>query len=191
MRQFFASIIILLVMVNPVQADIFNIQLGSDSGRFLYATEVSSGRYGPIDMDLGFYFDDQDDYLGHIGLLVRNDTLNNPFVISVGTRLYYGDVGNAPTQTNADVGALAIGGEVLFIPDNLGGLGFGFHYYIAPSIVSFLDAEGFTEYGVRLDYAVTPQASIYIGYHKIEADLDNGTDIEIDSSSFIGLSLRF
>ena len=191
MRQFFASIVILLSMATPVQADIFNVQLGSESGRIIYATEVFSGRYGPVDMELGFYFNDQDDYIGHAGLLVRNDTMNNPLVISIGTRLYYGDVGNAPTQTNADVGALAIGGELLYIPDNLGGLGFGFHYYVAPSIVAFFDADSFTEYGVRLDYAVTPQASIYIGYQKVETDLENGTDLEIDSSTFFGVSLRF
>lgn len=191
MRQFMIYLVMLFLTINTARADMFNIQLSSESGRFIYATEVFGGQYGPVDMELGLYFNEDDDTVGHVGMLVRNDTLDNPLVISVGARLYYGDVGNSPTQLKSDVGAMAIGGELLFIPDNLGGLGFGFHYYVAPSIVSFFDADGFTEYGVRLDYALTQQASVYIGYQKIEADLDNGTKLEIDSSGFFGIGLRF
>jgi hypothetical protein len=191
MRQLLATIILLISSFSSLQAGNLNIQLGSESGRFLYASEAFAGRFGPVDMEFALFFNDEEDYLGHIGLLVRNDTMDNPFVISVGTRLYYGDVGNAPTQTNADIGGIAIGGEVLFIPDNLGGLGFGIHYYYVPGIVAFMDAEDITEYGARLEYAITQQASIYIGYQKIEAGLENGTDLEIDDNTHIGISLRF
>ena len=191
MRRLLSLLFLFLITDTVVVADTLNIQLGSSAGRFTYASEMFGGQYGPVDLEAGIFFDEQDDVLAHLGLLVRNDTLDNPFVISIGTRLYLADVGNDPGETSADVGGLAIGGEVLFIPDNLGGLGFGFHYFIAPSIVSFLDAEGITEYGVRLDYAITEQASVYIGYQKIEADLENGETLEVDSSGFVGIGMRF
>lgn len=186
------SLLCLLFITNTVAvADTLNIQLGGSAGRFTYASEMFGGQYGPVDLEAGIYFDEEDDTLLHLGLLVRNDTLDNPLVISIGTRLYLADAGNDPNQPPADVGALAIGGELLYIPDNLGGLGFGIHYFIAPSIVSFMDAEGLTEYGVRVDYAITKQASVYVGYQKIEAELDSGVDLEIDSSAFVGISMRF
>lgn len=191
MRQLLATIVLLISSVSSLQAGNLNIQLGSESGRFLYASEAFAGRFGPVDMEFALFFNDEEDYLGHIGLLVRNDTMDNPFVISVGTRLYYGDVGNAPTQIDATIGGIAIGGEVLFIPDNLGGLGFGVHYFYVPSIVAFSDADDITEYGVRVEYAITQQASIYVGYQKIESDLENGTELEIDDNAHVGISLRF
>ena len=191
MRQLFAAIVLSICSISLLHAGNLNIQLGSESGRFLYASEAFAGRFGPVDMEFALFFNDEEDYLGHIGMLVRNDTMDNPFVISVGTRLYYGDVGNAPAQPDATVGGIALGGEVLFIPDNLGGLGFGMHLYYVPGIVAFSDADDMIEYGVRLEYAITQQASVYIGYQKIEVGLENGVDLEIDSSSHIGISLRF
>ena len=182
---------ILCLFTQSVFADMFNIQLSDKSGRFIYATELFGGQYGPVDLEMGLFFNQDDDKMVHIGMMVRNDTLDNPLVISIGARAYYADAGNAEGLTQADIGALAIGGELLFIPQNLGGLGFGFHYFIAPSVVSFMDADSFTEYGVRLDYEITRQASAYIGYQKIETELTNSTTLEIDSSVFFGIGLRF
>jgi len=191
MRQLVSSLLLLCLTINIAWADMFNVRLSSSSGRFDYSREMFGGQYGPVDMELGLYYNEDDDTLVHVGLMVRNDTLDNPLVISVGARAYYGDVGNAAGQPNSNIGAIAVGGELLFIPDNLGGLGLGIHYYVAPSIVSFMDADGFTEYGVKLDYALTKQASIYIGYQKIETDLETGPTLKIDSSSFFGIRLRF
>lgn len=181
-----------LFYVTAVNADSFNVQLSDDSARFVYATEVFGGQYGPVDFETGIFFNEEDDVMVHLGLLVRNDTLDNPIVISIGSRLYYADAGNAANQTDSTIAAITIGGELLFIPDTLGGLGFGIYYFVAPSIVSFLDADGFTEYGARIDYAITEQASIYLGYQKIEAELEiDGSDLKIHSGSFFGIGLRF
>lgn len=169
----------------------FNVLLSDQSARFIFATEAFSGQYGPVDMEFGLFFNQDDDKMAHIGLMVRNDTLDSPLVISIGTRLYYADAGNGEGQTPADIGALAIGGELLFIPENFGGLGLGFHYFVAPSVVAFLDADNFTEYGIRLEYEITKQASAYLGYQKIQADVSSGETLELDSSVYIGIGMRF
>jgi len=173
-------------------ADTLNIQLSNESARFMYASEVFGGQFGPTDLEVGGYFNEDDDSLLHLGLLVRNDSLDNPLVISIGARVYYGDVGNAPPNpTPTDAAVIALGGELLYIPDNLGGLGLGAYYFVAPSVVSFMDADGFTELGLYVDYAITEQASVYVGYRNIEVKLDTGLDIEVDSSLIYGLVLRF
>ncbi len=127
----------------------------------------------------------------HLGMMVRNDTLNNPFVISIGARAYYGDVGHKVSEPNSSFAAISVGGELLFIPDSLGGLGFGAYYFYAPPVVTYKDADNFREYGVSLNYEITQQATISIGYQKIKVELNNGIDLEVASNAFFGIGLRF
>ena len=182
---------ILLLFAHSAFADMFNIQLSNDSGRFTYATEVFGGQYGPVDLETSLYFNQDNDKMADVGLMVRNDTLDNPLVISIGSRVYYGDVGNGEGQTHATFAAIAIGGELLFIPGNLGGLGLGVYYFIAPSVVTFMDADNFSEYGIRMTYGITKQADVAVGYQKIKTNLNDGTTLDIDSSVFFGITLRF
>lgn len=177
--------------VHPAFADMLNIQLSNDSGRFIYSTEIFGGQYGPIDLESGLYFNQDSDKMVHLGLMVRNDTLDNPLVISVGARAYLGDVGHSTGQVRAKFGAVAVGGEILVIPNNLGGLGFGAYYYLAPSVVTYMDADSFSEYGVRLNYEITKQADVSLGYRKINIDLNNSTSQTVDSSLYFGIGLRF
>ena len=90
---------ILLLFAHSAFADMFNIQLSNDSGRFTYATEVFGGQYGPVDLETSLYFNQDNDKMADVGLMVRNDTLDNPLVISIGSRVYYGDGGNGEGQT--------------------------------------------------------------------------------------------
>ncbi len=172
-------------------ADDLDIQLSNKSARFVYAAEVFGGEFGPTDLELGGYFNEDKDKLFHLGLLVRNDTLDNPLSIGIGTRLYYGDVGNHAGQTPAKATVITIGGELLYVPDAFNGFGVGFYYYVAPSVTSFQDADGFTEYGGVVNYAITEQASFYVGYRKIEVEIESGSDIEVDAGLIYGFNLRF
>lgn len=176
---------------HPAFADMLNFQLSNESARFIYSTEIFGGQYGPIDLDSGLFFNKSSDKMVHVGLMVRNDTLDNPLVISVGARAYLGDVGHATGQVHSKFAAIAVGGEILVIPNNLGGLGFGADYYTAPSVVTYMDADRFTEYGVRLNYEITKQADVSLGYRKIKVDLNSNTSLTIDSRVYFGIGLRF
>jgi hypothetical protein len=189
LKYFVAAL--LFLFARSVYADMFDVQLSNNSGRFAYSTEVFGGQYGPVDLDMGVFFNQDSDKMAHIGMMVRNDTLDNPLVISIGVRAYYGDVGNKAPGPHSKFGAITIGGELLFIPNNLGGLGFGINYYVAPSVVSYIDADGFNEYGVRINYELTKQANVSLGYQKIKVDLKDGTTLDVDSSVFFGIGLRF
>jgi len=187
----FFTAAVLLLFANSTFAGMFDVQLSNNSGRFSYATEIFGGQYGPIDLGMGLFFNQDNDKIVHIGMMVRNDTLDNPLVISVGVRAYYGDVGNKAPGPHAKFGAIAVGGELLFIPDTWGGLGLGLNYYVAPSVVSYIDADNFTEYGARINYELTKQANISLGYQKIKVDLTSGETLDVDSSVFFGIGLRF
>lgn len=182
----------LLLNIGWANADALNIQLSNQSARFIYAAEVFGGQFGPTDLEVAGYFNEDDDTVVHVGLLVRNDSLDNPLVISIGARAYYGDVGNAqPNPTPINGAVIALGGELLFIPQSFNGLGVGAYAFVAPSVLSFMDADGFAEYGFIVDYAITEQSSFYVGYRNIEFQRDNNPNIEVDSSFIYGLVLRF
>lgn len=169
----------------------FDIRLGDNSARFIYATEVFGGSLGPSSMEFGVFFNEDNDSLFHVGFFIQSESLDNPFSIAIGTRAYYGDVGNGTNQTQTDLGAIAIGGELIFAPKNFAGFGFAANYYVAPSVVSFMDADRFVEYGARLEFSITEQAKLLLGYRNIEVDREDGTNIEIDSSLIFGIGLRF
>ena len=183
----------LFLPVSLASAQGLAIQINDDSARFTFATEAWGQQYGQLDLEGGFLYRENDDYMFNLGLMVRNDSLDTPLIVSVGSRLYYASVtGPVPTLTSYSVAAVTIGIDVLIIPDNLGGVGFGAHYFAGPSVVSFGDAEGFTEYGVRVGYQITPQANIYLGYQKIETAIDGtGLDVTISKGTLFGVDLRF
>lgn len=182
---------LLFLFTHSAFADMFDVRLSHKSARFSYSTEVFGNQNGPVDLETGLFFNQDSDKMVHVGMMVRNDTLDNPLVISIGVRAYYGDVGHKAPGPHSKFGAIAIGGELLFIPDNLGGVGLGFYYYGAPKVVSYNDAENFHEYGIRVNYELTSQANVSLGYQKIKVNLTNGASLDVDSSVFFGIGLRF
>ncbi|MDH5181872.1 MAG: hypothetical protein OEZ39_08645 [Gammaproteobacteria bacterium] len=187
--------IALSLFTGTVRAESIVAQLSDYTARFFYSSQVWGQQAGPIEIELGVMFTEdkltQDDtIMGNLGVLIRNDTMDSPVIISIGGRGYYADVNNR--YANIQVTGLALGGEVLIVPDNLGGLGLGFGLFIAPNVVTGLDADGLYEYSVKLDFQVTPQASIYLGYEKIVASLkDVDFSVTVESGFHLGLSIRF
>jgi len=187
----FIAGLVLLYISHGAYADSFNIQLGDASARFMYAAEVFGGEFGPTDMEAGYYFNEDDDTIAHLSLVLRSDSLDNPFVTAIGARVYYGDVGNGLNQTPADIAVIAFGVALRYMPDNLGGVGIRGYYFGSPSVTSYLDADSFTEYGVALDLSITEQVEIYIGYRSMSVKLDTGTSLDVDDSVMYGVNFNF
>ena len=174
------------------QAEGISAMLSGDSARFFYSTQMWGQQAGPVELETGIMFNEDDNYLLNIGMMLRNDNLDSPVILSLGGRSYFATVNDPDTTADYKVVALALGVEVLLVPDNMGGLGFGFHYYYAPDILAGGDAEGLTEFGVKLDYQLTPQSNIFAGYHSISADIADKSDaVDIEKGFVVGLSLRF
>jgi len=182
--------LVLVCASHVVYADSVNIQLSNDSVRLLYAAEVFGGQFGPTDFEVGGLFN-EDDTVAHASLVLRSDSIDNPFIAAIGGRFYYGDVGNAPGETPSDVAAITFGVSLSFRPDGLNGAGLSAYYFISPSVTSFMDADGFRELGVTLDVNITEQVGFYIGYRDMVADLDNGSELQIDDSFIYGFVFYF
>ena len=184
---------LLLSLSSVAQAEAIKAYLSSDSARFSYATEAFGQQFGRLELDAGLLFTDHDDpardgdYLAHVGIQVRGESLDFPLIVSIGGRAYYGEAGVH------DVSGIGIGGDLLILPESWGGFGIGAFLYHAPEVVSFGDSAGLTEYGLMASFQITPQASIVAGMQKVEVEIDspNAPDVEIEKGGFFGVDIRF
>jgi hypothetical protein len=118
--------------------------------------------------------------------------MDSPFIFSLGGRSYFTTIKQKNSTEEYKVAALALGAELLYVPDSLGGIGFGAKYYYAPDILTGGDGQGLTEYGLIMDYQLTPQANIFVGYRKIEADIKViNSNVDIDEGAYLGLGIRY
>ena len=185
--------VLLICMLSvAVRAEGIVAMLSGDSARFFYSTQMWGQQAGPVELETGIMFNEDDNYLVNLGMMLRNDNLDSPIILSLGGRSYFASVNDTNTNEDFKVVGLALGAEILFVPDNLGGLGVGFQYYYAPDILSGADAEGIVEYGVKLDYQLTPQANLFVGYQKIVADIkERQGDIDIEKGFLLGFGMRY
>ena len=177
---------LLLIMSSKAFSQDFEVTLGNESARFMYITEAFGQDFGRLEMEAGFLYNENDDYLGNVGLLVRGEGVSVPMIVSLGARAYF-----AKVQTYS-VGAIAIGGDILFNPEIWGGVGIGANYYTAPGVVAFRDAKDLVEYGIYASYQITQQAAISFGYRVIDVEIkDDVGKIEMDKGGYFGLNLNF
>lgn len=193
MRLRFVQIfLVYTVMTAAAHAEGVVAMLSGDSARFFYSTQMWGQQAGPMELETGIMFNEQDNYLLNVGMMLRNDNLESPIILSLGGRGYLAAAKDPDTNETYDVVAMALGVDVLLVPDNLGGLGVGFHYFYAPDILTGGDAIGVTEFGLKLDYQLTPQANIFAGYQSITADIkQKGGDVDIEKGFVFGFGLRF
>lgn len=178
------------LMAGPqVLADSLDLNLNDDAMRLTYEADMSQGMKG-LALDAGYYYNDRlnasDADMVHVGLHVTGDNWSQSgvFNIKVGGRLIYTDL------DPFDVMALGLGGEVRFSPVHR--LGLGASAYYAPRIASFMDAERYSEYGVKIDYQLLTQAYVYVGYRQINVEVENiSRKVELDDSGHVGLKLVF
>ena len=184
----YSRVIVLAIALftsSAASSEELNIQFGSDTARFMYLTEAFGQDFGRLELEAGFLYNENDNSLVNVGVLVRGESVSVPMIISVGARGYFAKL------TANDVAAVAIGGDLLFSPESWGGLGAGVYYFTAPGVVSFADSEGLTEYGIYANFQITPQAKLAVGYQQIDFEVKNGADITIDKGAYFALNLSF
>jgi len=65
--------------------------------------------------------------------------------------------------------------------------------FVAPSVTSFSNFDGISEYRVALELEVTPSARAYVGYRQLKVDLSNGTGpkYKLDDRAHVGVRFSF
>jgi hypothetical protein len=140
------------------------------------------------DMSFGFFYSDDKDYMGTVGLHAAGTPAgDHPVTFGLGGRLYLGSV-DRPDQ---DFQNIALGGSVrLTIPANMPMALVGELHY-APAVTSFGDSDELLDWGVRYELEVTPGVSGFVGYRRLTLDLDRDSSYKVDKRVHLGIRFAF
>ena len=174
-----------LLVSNNAFSEEIKIRLGNQSARFMYMTEAFGQDFGRLELEAGFLYNENNDNMVNVGLLVRGESVSVPLIVALGARAYYAKYGSY------SLGAIAIGGDLLLQPESWSGFGLGAYYYTAPGVVSFLDAKDLSEYGIYASYQITPQATLALGYQQIDVDINNLGGRVFDKGGYFSLNINF
>src|SRR5690606_2834113 len=175
-----------MIFFLPLGASAEQLDFNLSGDAFLLRFTNNATR-GGAQVDYGLLHQEDDVYIGSLGLhLVDNaGTESSPFQVGLGGRLMFIDT------DAASGGVIAIGawGRYTFPAANR--LAIAGNIHVAPSVKSFGDIEKYLEYGVRAEYEVLRNASLYLGYRDIEADFDVADDVELDDGLHVGMRFTF
>jgi len=166
-----------------VLADSLDINLNNKSVQAIYGTNWRTAEFNAGLL----YNNDRSDWVASAGLLASGmgQTGQTRTEAGLGGKIYGASV------DNQNILALGLGGQFSVFPNN-GPFGFGAYAYYAPDIVTFMDGKKFWEFGARVEFEVVKNtANVYIGYRKVRADLDNNSNVTVDSGGNVGVKISF
>ena len=165
-----------------------DVNLSNDTieGKFYANAGAADWTFG------GLYNRDTKDRAVNVGLLATGDSTfgNSRIEGGLGGKLYSVTIHNRDAVPNADVLALALGGQLRWFPGN-GSFALGAYAFYAPHVVTLLDGQRFFDIGVRAEVEVIRNSFVYVGYRQVQAELDNNVKLNVDKGGFIGLQVKF
>lgn len=181
-----------LATATPAQAEVLDANISGDSVRLALSGPLSrlfSGTKGEYDVGGLFGDDDHDEDIvaAHAGVLLTGDAGAQQANVTagLGARLQY--VGGDHDKG----GAVELGGRIEVRVPGYERLGFQAYGWYGPKPASFGDLEDIFEFAVSIDYQVLRDASLYVGYRKLSADVDDRPyDLEEDGVHG-GIRLQF
>lgn len=185
LRFFYA--LLLLAVSTSAQADAVDINLRDKSAQLQYFASVGRDSLGTSDLHMGILYTKDNDRMVDFGLLVKGAAGSYDSGLSAGVGLKV----LAASVNHNDAVALALGGLVRYSPPPVPRLGIVGQLYFSPNIVTYRDAERFTESGVRLEYEVIPQALAYVGYRRVSFNIIGKPLDVLDNGFHVGVRMSF
>ena len=181
---------LLLAISSSVQAVGLDLSLSDESASIRLLTDSSNLGYGGADVGYGVFFNEDSDIIVDANVMVigKPASSNRPVQFGAGVKVYLGNY----DESNLDIGALAIGGQLRFvIPSSIAPMALSVEGYLAPSITSFADTDGLSELIFRYEFEVAPSTRAYVGYRRLEVDFETVDDVEFDDNFHFGIRVNF
>ena len=178
---------------NTTMADTIDINLRDTSAQFQYKSSMGRDSLGKTEFHLGVLYVNNNNLLSDFGLLVKDEVGDKApgFSVGVGIKGLVAKV-RGGNPVNSNVSALALGGLIRYSPPPVPRLGIVGEVYLSPNIVTFGDADRYSETGVRVEYEVIPQAVVYLGYRRIAFGLKAQPSYAIlDEGVHLGVRISF
>lgn len=180
-----------LLAISPVAvADTLDINLSNSAAQFKLG--MKSGIAGKSDVFASVMYNDVNSTLGEAGLLVLNEEGSvRGLSIGIGAKGVFGSL-NKVAPVRKTVSGVALGAEARFEVPNNRRLAFIGEYHYAPKIISFGDAESYSQGAVRAEYSISALTQAYIGYRTTKfVLLNNQGKGFLDNGVHIGVRLSF
>ena len=192
LRKALITIAALLSTTNVTAAGL-DLKLSSETAEVTFLTQSATFGYGGADIGIGLFINEQDDFLANGSIVVSGSGTGDVRALhfGVGGKIYAGRLDFGPNVPNPSGGAIAIGGNLRYVFPSSTPFAILVEGFWAPSVTSFSDFDGLVEYRVALELEVTPSARAYIGYRKLEVELDTGLKDVLDDNAHIGVRFAF
>lgn len=172
-----------------VLADEVDLSLSNDTALLRYISPISYSGYGRTDAAFGVMYTEANDYLLSAGIEMVGEAGSQAPGLNGGINI---ELYGASLDYGYDIGALAIGGKVWYVPPSMSRLGFVAQLNYAPNVTTFGDASRFSDFSTRVEYEVFPDAAVYVGYRKVTARIENTTiNVNLDKGWHGGIRISF
>ncbi|MDH5232292.1 MAG: hypothetical protein OEZ58_00710 [Gammaproteobacteria bacterium] len=169
------------------QAQTASISLSEKSAQFKFGLLVGGQSFGRTQFGGGLLYNVDEEYMGEASLLVIDEAGSK----APGLRIGIGGKFYGATIPDAQLMALGIGGFVRYPIPTVERVALSIQGYYAPGIVSFIDAERFTEFSFQAEFEVLPTAAAFIQYRQFSALMANDVSKDIDKGLRFGVRLDF
>ena len=195
------ALILIMVMTpfSTVMAAALDLRLGSKTAEVNYMMQDATFGYGGADMSLGVFLNENDDVLATGSILVSGSSAGdvNGLHFGVGAKVYAGVLDFPSPKDNQEGASIAIGGQARYIFAGKTPMAILVEGFYAPDVTSASDFKGLTEIRLAFELEITPSARAYIGYRKLEVEVNKGlvnnndNDRELDDKGHIGVRFAF
>jgi predicted porin len=192
--KFARALSVLLLFTSPLAlADAFDISLNNNAIAASYSLSAAALIQGNSDVNAGILYNDSMNSLADIGLLVKGDDGEGAaMTLGVGAKALVGMIKNYIPGTTQNLGSIVIGGELGFAFPTAKQLSAGFYYFAGPKITTFGDANRANDWGLHLDYEVSPGTKVYIEYREVNFGIiSTGKTATLDSGTYMGVRMTF
>lgn len=169
----------------PLAGMTLDLNLSDEAAEFRYAAGTGVPN---METEVSWLHEQNNGDILGVGVYAKDDALPGSQVleIAVGGRLFAMET----TENGPDGSGLAVGGRFRYTIPSMDRLGISGELYIAPSVVSGGDLDGFRQWAVRGEYQILRQANVYLGYRRVEPDFGGGS-VDFESGLHAGLRLNF
>ncbi len=176
----------LFFMALPVHAGSLEFSLNDFSAQATVKQKISEDNFGASLVNAKILYNSKEDTtLGSVGLDVLGNIGVQGVQAGAGVKLYGG------TTDKEDILSLALGALARVAPAAWKGFGFSGSIFWAPSVLSFLDADGGFDSSISVDYEFIPRARIFVSYNNIRIDIEDRGDVTADEAFRVGVELIF
>jgi hypothetical protein len=187
----------LLLPFHNATAGAIDFRVGPDMAEISYYGQNATFGYGGADLGAGLLFNGDDDVIANGSILVSG-TANGDLKalhFGVGAKVYAGNISGSKSKSyNAQGGSIAIGGQIRYVFPGDMPLAILGEAFIAPGVTNFSDWNQTQEYRTDLELEVSPSARAYVGYRRLEIEIDRpgkNNDYKVDNSVHIGVRFEF